>query len=299
MKLSRIIVLCLAAVAVVGFWGCCEEHKASAEHADNKEHPSKEEHTKAGHDTNVEHEKEGHHGHDGDKWISLFNGKDLDGWKIKITGYELGDNFNDTFRVEDGLMKVSYDKYDKFGGRFGHIFYEQPFSHYKFRVEYRFVGEQAPGGPGWAFRNSGVMIHGQTPESMGKDQKFPVSIEVQLLGGDSEHARTTGNLCTPGTNVVLKDKLDLRHCINSTSKTYHGDQWVTMEIEVHGNEVIKHIMDGEVVLEYKNPQLDTRDGDAKKLIKDGELMLSGGSISLQAESHGVEFRKVEIMPLHN
>ena len=118
-----------------------------------------------------------------DKWVSLFNGKDLSGWKVKIKGYDLGDNFGNTFRVVNGVMKVVYDKYDKFSDRFGHIFYEQPFSHYVLRVEYRFVGEQVPGGPGWAFRNSGIMLHGQSPESMRKDQDFPVSIEVQLLGG--------------------------------------------------------------------------------------------------------------------
>jgi hypothetical protein len=153
------------------------------------------------------------------------------------------------------------------------------------RLEYRFVGEQCPGGPGWAFRNSGIMAHGQSPESMKKDQDFPDSIEVQLLGGNGKDERSTGNLCTPGTHVVIDGKLVTQHCISSSSKTYHGDQWVTIELEVHGNSVIKHIIDGEVVMEYEKPQLD-----------DG-TMLSEGSISLQAESHPVEFRKVEILLL--
>lgn len=229
------------------------------------------------------------------KWIQLFNGKNLDGWKVKIKGYELGDNFGDTFRVEDGALKVAYDKYDRFDNKFGHIFYDQPFSHYRIRVEYRFVDEQAPGGPGWAFRNSGIMIHGQSPESMTKDQSFPVSIEVQLLGGGGSGERSTANLCTPGTHVVMNGKLHTPHCTNSKSETYHGDQWVTVEVEVHGNKLIKHIVNGDVVMEYSEPQLDERDGDARKLIEDGNKMLSGGSISLQAESHPVEFRKVELM----
>ena len=234
---------------------------------------------------------------DGCCWIKMFNGKDLDGWTVKITGYELGDNFNDTFRVEDGLLKVSYDKYDKFSGQFGHLFYKDEFSNYILRLEYRFVGDQVPGGPGWAFRNSGVMIHGQSPESMSLDQKFPVSIEVQTLGGNGKNERSTANLCTPGTNVVYDGKLDKRHCISSASKTYHGDQWVTLEIEVRGNEVIKHKINGELVMEYATPQLDDRDGDAKKLIKGDAIMLSGGSISLQAESHSVEYRNIELLPL--
>ena len=222
----------------------------------------------------------------------------LNGWTPKITGYELGENFGDTFRVEDGILKVCYDKYDKFNRRFGHLFYNKEYSHYRLRVTYRFTGEQLDGNPGsWAFRNSGLMLHGQSAKSMKKDQDFPVSIEVQLLGGDGQNARPTLNLCTPGTNVVMKDQLIRRHCNNSTSKTYHGDQWVTVEVEVRGNKVIKHFIDGKVVLEYNQPQLDERDANAKELLKTQDKMLSKGSISIQSESHPVEFKKIELMVL--
>ena len=231
------------------------------------------------------------------RWISLFNGRNLEGWKVKITGYELNDNYGNTFRVEDGILKVCYDQYDKFGGKFGHLFYREKFSHYRLRLEYRFVGDQTPGGPGWAFRNSGIMIHCQSPESMTKDQNFPVSIEVQLLGGNGKDKRSTGNLCTPGTHVVMDNQLVTQHCISSRSKTYHGDQWVKAEVEVHGDDLIKHVINGQVVLEYERPQLDEKDQDARKLIKGENKMLSEGYISLQAESHPVEFRKVEILPL--
>ncbi len=231
------------------------------------------------------------------RWIPMFNGKNLEGWQVKIKGYELGENFGNTFRAEDGVLKVCYDQYEKFDGKFGHIFYKHPFSHYRMRLEYRFVGEQTPGGPGWALRNSGVMIHGQPPETMSKDQDFPVSIEVQLLGGPGSGKRPTANLCTPGTHVVIDGKLVKTHCINSKSKTYHGDQWVKLEIEAHGNETIKHIVNGEVVFEYQQPQLDDS-ADSKKLMEAGaDRMLKGGSISLQAESHPCEFRNIEIMPL--
>ncbi len=229
--------------------------------------------------------------------ISLFNGKNLDGWKVKITGHELNDNYGNTFRVENGILKVSYDQYDKFDGKFGHLFFEDKFSHYILRLQYRFVGDQTPGGPGWAFRNSGIMLHCQSPESMAKDQSFPVSIEAQLLGGNGKDERSTGNVCTPGTHIVMDSQLVTSHCISSSSKTYHGDQWVTMEVEVNGNSIIRHIVNGQVVLEYERPQLDENDPDARKLIVNGEKMLHEGYISLQAESHPVEFRKVEILPL--
>ena len=220
------------------------------------------------------------------KWIQLFNGKDLTGWTPKIKGYPAGENFGNTFRVEDGLLKVSYEKYDKFDRRFGHLFFNRPFSNYVIRVEYRFTGDQCPGGPGWALRNSGIMVHGQTLKSMGKDQEFPNSIEVQLLGGNGKDDRPTANLCTPGTHVVYKGKLWKRHCTNSKSKTYHGKQWVTVEVEVRGSKSIKHIIDGKTVIEYTAPQLN-----------DGTL-LTGGTISLQSESHPIEFRKVELRKLH-
>lgn len=232
-----------------------------------------------------------------DGWISLFNGVDLDGWTPKIAGYELGENFGETFRVEDGVLKVAYDQYETFDNRFGHIFYKEKFSSYVFRVEYRFLGEQTPGGPGWAFRNSGIMIHCQAPESIAKEQSFPVCIEVQLLGGNGVDERTTGNLCTPGTNVVLAGKLETQHCINSTSPTFHGDQWVTAEVEVHGAGRIIHRINGETVLEYEQPQYDPRDADAQKLIKSDDLLIREGYISLQAESHPVEFRNIQIKVL--
>lgn len=230
------------------------------------------------------------------QWIQLFNGKDLSGWKVKIAGYELGDNFGETFRVEDGVLKVAYDRYDTFGGRFGHLFYEKPFSSYILRVEYRFVGQQCPGGPPWAFRNSGIMIHGQSAESMKKDQNFPVSIEVQLLGGSGSGERPTANVCSPGTNYVIDGQLITQHCRNSTSKTFHGDQWVTVEVEVHGSRSIEHRVNGETVFRYTQPQLDPNDPIARELIQQrgGEKLLSAGSISLQAESHPCEFRKIEI-----
>jgi hypothetical protein len=232
------------------------------------------------------------------EWIQLFNGKNLDGWTPKIRYSELGENYGNTFRVEDGVLKVSYDQYDKFGERFGHLFYKEPFSNYLLRVEYRFVGEQCPGGPGWAIRNSGAMLHGESPTTMSKDQDFPASIEVQFLGGNGKDKRTTANLCTPDTNVVMNGKLFTPHCTNSTSETYHGDQWVTVEIEVRGNKLMKHIIDGKTVLEYSEPQLDDSKPHARELIaKAGTKQLSGGTISLQSESHPIEFRKVELKKL--
>jgi hypothetical protein len=231
------------------------------------------------------------------RWIPLFNGKDLEGWTPKITGHEAGENYGDTFRVEDGVLRVAYDRYRQFDGQFGHLFSRRKYANYRLRVEYRFVGDQCPGGPGWAIRNSGVMIHSQAPESMRKDQDFPVSVEVQFLGGNGKDRRPTGNVCTPGTHIVIGGQLITQHCTDSRSRTYHGDQWVTVEVEVHGHGTITHRVNGETVLEYEKTQFDEKDPDARKLIKGGDTRLGEGYIALQAESHPVEFRRVEILPL--
>lgn len=231
-------------------------------------------------------------------WIQLFNGKDLSGWTPKIRGYALGENYANTFRVEDGKMVVRYDGYDEFRERFGHIFYRDKFSHYVIAVEYRFVGEQAPKGPGWATKNSGIMLHCQDPKTMLKDQDFPISIEVQLLGGLGKGPRPTANLCTPGTHVVLNGQLHTQHCTNSTSKTFDGEEWVRVEVEVNGDGWIRHYVNGEKVLEYEKPQVGggTVSGFDPAAKPDGQL-LTEGWISLQSESHPVEFRKVELLRL--
>ncbi len=235
---------------------------------------------------------------DQQKWIQLFNGKNLDGWRVKITGHDLDDNFANTFRVEDGIMKVAYDGYDNFNRQFGHIFYDKKFSCYIIGVEYRFVGKQMAGGPEWAVRNSGIMVHSQSPESMRKNQDFPISIEVQLLGGTGAGERPNANVCTPGTNIVMNGKLVTKHCVSSTSKTFDGDQWVRVEAVVLGDKEIKHIVNGKTVLSYEKPQIGggaVHDYDPK-VKRDGELLKSG-YISLQSESHPIEFRKVELLPL--
>jgi len=236
------------------------------------------------------------------EWIQLFNGRDLKDWSIKFAHYPLGENVNDTFRVEDGLLKVRYDKWQTFDDQFGHIFYREPFSYYVIAAEYRFVGDQVRTSRtdlGWAVRNNGLMLHSPDPKTMVKDQDFPISIEVQLLGGLSNgKPRTTANLCTPGTNVVMNGALVTRHCINSTSKTYDGDQWVRVEVLIHGDELVRHMVDGATVLEYSKPQIGGGNvSPVDPAVKVDGTPLTGGFIALQAETAPIDFRKVELLNL--
>lgn len=231
-----------------------------------------------------------------EEWQSIFNGEDLEGWTIKITGYPAGVNYNNTFSAEGGILGVSYDNYDRFNGEFGHIFYNEKLSSYKLRLKYRFKGEQVEGGPSWGYRNSGVMLHGQSPESMLVGQDFPVSIEAQFLGGDGAGERSTLNVCTPGTNIVIDGELIRRHCTNSSSGTYHGDVWVSAEVVVYADSVIHHLVEGDTVMTYYQARIDGNDLPEGFPLPDA-TPLGTGYISLQAESHPVEFRDIELLKI--
>lgn len=230
-------------------------------------------------------------------WIPLFNGTDLQEWTPKFRGLPLAENYKNTFLVEDSLLKVRYTEYDSFRTEFGHLFYRRPFSHYRLKASYRFVNEQVPGGPGWAYRNNGLMLHCQAPETMGLEQDFPISLEMQLLGGNGRDDRPTANLCTPGTSVTLGDSLFTPHCINSSSPTFHGDQWVDVEVLVLGDSLIRHLVEGAVVLEYSKPIIDGADISGTTLTFEMGTPLKEGYIAIQAESHDIDFRSIELLNL--
>ena len=247
---------------------------------------------------------------DQQEWLPLFNGKDLSGWDIKIAGQPLNDNYKNTFRVEDGMLRIMYDQYQTFDAKYGHLYYKTPFSHYIVRFTYRFTGNQTPGGAVWNVRNSGVMIHSQSAESLSFGQDFPVSLEIQLLGGlGKNEPRHTGNVCTPGTQVYTDGKLNRAHCIDSDSKTYDGDQWVTASAIVLGDSVIHHLVGADTVLTYTKPEVSeefiSKDNDWKAAHIDNTVYwasrantpLKEGYIALQAESHPIDFRMVEVLNL--
>ncbi|MDR2233096.1 MAG: DUF1080 domain-containing protein [Tannerella sp.] len=228
-----------------------------------------------------------------EKWVSLFNGKDLEGWTVKISGYPVGENFGNTFYVEDSLLKCDFRAYDRFNERFGHIYTNREYSHFKLRLEYRFFGKHADGAPGWSYLNSGMMLHAQSPESMLLDQSFPVSIEAQLLGSDSTVTNTTGNVCTPGTDVYINNELYPAHCASSSSKNYPGDEWVKAEVVVLGDSIVHHIINGDTVMTYT--RLTVKAEDMTDRVPDGPL--KSGRIALQAEGFPTAFRNIEILDL--
>ncbi|WP_282122659.1 3-keto-disaccharide hydrolase [Algibacter mikhailovii] len=249
---------------------------------------------------------------DEEAWISLFNKKDLSNWTIKFTGEDLKKNYKETFVVEDSMLRIKYDHYENFDNKFAHIYYNTPYSYYKLKFDYRFTGEQTEGGSPWNVRNSGVMLHAHSAESNDFNQNFPVSVELQLLGGlNDKKQRSTGNVCTPGTVVVMGDTLNYKHCIPSSSKTYFGDQWVHAEAIVMGGESMTFIIEKDTVLKFKSPQIGASKPNAHYegeywenwginpdtwKDKAGEI-ITEGYIALQAESHPIDFKNIELLNL--
>ncbi len=234
------------------------------------------------------------------EWIDLFNGRNLDGWTAKFAKHEVGENYANTFRVVDGVIEARYDGYGgNYNTQFGHLYYDKPYSYYLVSHEYRFVGELYPGAPSYTLRNSGIMIHSQDPRTMPRDQNFPISVENQYLGGlGNGRPRTTGNMCSPGTMIDFNGKPDTRHCINSTSKTYDGDQWVLAETLVLGDSIVKHIINHDTVLVYTRPRQarGVVTGHDPAQLVEGKL-LSSGFIALQAEGHPIDFRNIRLLNL--
>jgi len=235
-----------------------------------------------------------------DGWNTLFNGENLEGWTTKIHHYGVGDNYGDTFRVDDGIIKVRYDKYNgDFNDRFGHLYYDIPYSYFHLQLEYRFVGELHPGAPSYTLKNSGVMFHSQDPRTMPKEQNWPISVEMQFLAGiEAGEARPTGNMCSPGTEIVFEGGLFPGHCLNSSSETYYGKQWVKAELVVWGDSLVTHHINGKKVLEYTKPQIGggVVEGFDPKIKMDGKL-LNQGFIALQSEGQPIDFRNIRIKKL--
>ena len=231
------------------------------------------------------------------EWQSLFDGKTLDGWEPKIRGRKLGENFKNTFRVKDGAITVAYDEYESFNHRYGHLFYtKKAFKNYHLKLDYRFIGDQAPGGQGWATKNSGVMLHSEDPSTMLVQQRFPVSVEGQFLGGLNAGSRPTANMCSPGTEVDINSKMAQNHCVYSNSKTYHDERWVSVEFIVYSDSLIHHIVEKETVMTYTNIRIGGGYLFPRYKDKIG-TPLKEGYIALQSESHPIEFKNIMIKEL--
>ena len=132
---------------------------------------------------------------------------------------------------------------------------------------------------------------------MRKDQEFPVSAEFDIVGGRLLGSHPTGDVCENGTRVTIAGAVLLAKCSKLSPVTIPGDEWVTILAEVQGAARVRQIVNGQLVVEYTDIVLDDKDPDAARLLNfGGDRSLGSGYISIQANSHPIEFRRIEILP---
>ena len=153
------------------------------------------------------------------------------------------------------------------------------------------------GGPPWALMNSGIMLHSEPPAEHAQDQAFPVSIEAQFLGDDGTGKRTSGNMCSPGTHVVIDGTLVTEHCPQTSKVAVAPGRVDAVRSRGARQRPGPHRVNGVVTAEYAKPQYDPTDEDGQRVMGGGPLELSEGYVALQAESHPVQFRNVELLVL--
>ena len=234
-----------------------------------------------------------------EEWTTLFNGKDIDDWIVKIHHHDTGVNFGETFRVEDGMIKVRYDQYGDFNDQFAHLYYKKPFSSFHLSLDYRFTGQLQPGAPTYTLLNSGVMYHSQDPGTILKEQNWPISVEMQFLAQlDDGTPRHTGNMCSPGTDIEYGGGVYPEHCLDSSSKSYPREEWVHAELIVYGDSSITHMINGDTVLRYSKPTMGggVVNGYDSTRWKPG-TPLTQGYIALQSEGQPVDFKNIKIREL--
>ena len=229
------------------------------------------------------------------RFHKIFDGKTLNGWEIKVTHHPLGANPHGMWTAKDGVMKINFDGFEQFKGEYAHVFYKKPLKNYILRLDYRFAGKQAPGGPGWATRNSGVMLFAQPPETMTLDQNYPISLENQLLGGLGKGPRTTLSVCMVEITVKVDGKPLTAHCnpnAGATSQTFDGDQWVKLRVEVV-NGVVKSYVNDQLGNTFTEPTVDK----PHPWLKSQDATAQPSYFALQGESDQVEFRNIELAEL--
>ena len=201
--------------------------------------------------------------------ISLFNGKNLDGWHMDVPALEKDSTLQNPFIVRDGYL-VSL------GEPRGHLITDTIYSNYRLIVEYRFPDE-----PG----NCGVLVHASTPRAL--YEMFPQSIEVQMM---HQHA---GDFWCIVEDITVP---------NMVKRRGPKETWGITEGE---NRRIKNLTEhSEKPLGEWNRMTVEAVDDSIKVWVNGDLVNFGydatateGHIALQAEGAEVEFRKLKLIPI--
>jgi hypothetical protein len=199
---------------------------------------------------------------DEDGWYSLFNGKDLTGWKK-------AEENEDTIKVVDGEIVIR--------GEVCHLFYDGPVNEANFKnFEWKCEVLTKPNS------NSGMYFHTRYQR-----RGFPRrGVEVQVNNTYERDPIKTGSL------YRIKNIMN-----NSPAK---DNEWFTQHVIVDGRKVTVKVNDN-VVNEFEetdSPQSEREGGRGRERGRNRDV-LSSGTFALQGHDPGseVHYRKVLVKPL--
>ncbi|MBM3996049.1 MAG: DUF1080 domain-containing protein [Planctomycetes bacterium] len=153
----------------------------------------------------------------GDKWINLFNGKDLAGWKTNVFGKDQGK----TFTVEQDYIKVS-------GNPGGYFYTEKSYKNYVLSFDWRYKRPDNLDDEAKFSGNSGLLVHIQ---AHGKG--WPNSLEVQ--GENRNHASFIAIKGKEGKDVGLTNVKFDKKTLEKVRKPV--GQWNTTEVTINNGDV--------------------------------------------------------------
>lgn len=259
----------------------------------------------------------GNSAENGSNWITLFNGKNLDGWSIQLRDQDKNEDPNHLVQVDHGVLHFYKDAQAGSEQPFGYLATAKEYSSYRLRLEYKW-GEKKFAPRTGSVRDSGLLYH-----VTATDKVWPDSVEYQIQENDvgdiyaistqvtsSADPKTTNIVTTISTNNtsgVIRTNSNARlkflepteggvpvvqgrlgtslRVIRNPMNEHEG--WNTVEIEVRGNSAT-HLLNGTV---------NNRCNNIKKSVNGEWIPLDRGRIALQLEGAEIFYRKIQIQEL--
>ena len=149
-------------------------------------------------------------------WVSLFNGKDLSGWK---------NNGQEQWSVEDGTIVCA-----SVAGKYGYLTTEKSFRNFDLRVKFKAE----------ALGNSGVFLRSKIT---GMDPQHGPDIEGMQVEVDPSVGKHTGGLYESGGRgwVAMPSE--------AGENALQPGAWNELEIQAHGNHIVT-MLNGTKVVDF-------------------------------------------------
>jgi hypothetical protein len=242
-----------------------------------------------------------------ERWIQLFNGKDLKGWSTFLQKQNKNEDPSKVFQVQNGAIHVYGNRSAGTVVPAGYLASDAEFANYHLRLEYKWGAKKfAPRDK--QRRDAGLLYHVTAPDVI-----WPRCIECQIQENDTGDCFTVRgtqlsasiemeNIETPGGFKLLprykpEDRGGKQQTVGEggiarivKSSIHERDGWNMVELIIRGCDDTVHIVNGHTVFNGS----DLRQLNAKN--KSWEP-LTHGRIALQAEFAEVFYRNVEIRPI--